>query len=121
MQKNIGKALVIIETLLDTPPGAPERAAIWHELDECTRDWNKGRSYPPVVRARLREVGLRDYPLQRPGAERYTNEPGRAIHLDGKAFITILREGATKPVEGDYIARAICRALNSGAIPFDRD
>ncbi len=42
----------------------------------------------------------------------YTVEPGRNIYHNGKPFISINREGETKPWEADDVTRAICVLLN---------
>ena len=44
---------------------------------------------------------------------KFTYEPGRHIHKDGKEYISIHREGNTPPVEADNITRQIVELLNS--------
>ena len=42
----------------------------------------------------------------------FTVEPGREIYLNGEPFISIHREGSTKPVEADDVTHFIAEALN---------
>ena len=44
----------------------------------------------------------------------YTYEPGREIYRSGKPFISVTREGSTKPTKADATARRIVRLLNKG-------
>ena len=52
-------------------------------------------------------------------AKRFTVETGREIHFDGKPFISISREGSTRPVAADEVTHIIAAALNADA--YDPD
>jgi len=58
--------------------------------------------------AHLRKVVEADEPR----CPRYTLQAGRSILRDGKPFITIEREGTTRPVDADAAARKIVKMLN---------
>lgn len=54
---------------------------------------------------------------KRKKASCYTVEPGREIYRNGQPFITIHREGETRPVDADRITHVIARALNRRGCP----
>lgn len=43
---------------------------------------------------------------------RYTYEGGRQIYLDGEPFISVGREGETRPADADDVAQLIADLLN---------
>lgn len=43
---------------------------------------------------------------------RYTYEGGRQIYLDGEPFISVGREGETRPADADDVTRLIAELLN---------
>jgi hypothetical protein len=47
---------------------------------------------------------------------RYTVEPGRQIYCDGRPFISIGREGSTRPTEADAVCHVIADMLNAAKI-----
>jgi hypothetical protein len=45
-------------------------------------------------------------------APRFTVEAGRSICHDGKPFISIVREGDTRPTNADKVTHLIAKSLN---------